>query len=61
MRGGGFIAMSWYKSRGRIEIMTRVDGDPISTPLTVAEAEAAIENIQIDRAIHGTPSSLAPI
>lgn len=52
-RGGGFIAMTWYKHRGQTEIMIRVDGrdgggySESGLPLTLQEAEAAIENVTI--------------
>ncbi len=49
--GGGFIAMSWYKHRGTIQVMTRVDswkdGRYESEPLTQAAAEDAIDNLII--------------
>jgi hypothetical protein len=52
-RGGGFIAMTWYKDRGQTEIMIRVDPrdggmpDEAGLPLTAHEAEAALENLQL--------------
>ena len=52
-RGGGFIAMSWYKGHGQTEIIIRVDPrdggalDEAGLPLTLREAEAAIENIRL--------------
>ncbi len=54
-RGGGFIAMTWYKHRGQTEMILRVDPrdggtvDKCGLPLTIAEAEAAIENIRLAR------------
>jgi hypothetical protein len=51
-RGGGFIAMSWYKNHGRTDIMIRVDprnGGLIGEaglPLILREAEAALENFR---------------
>lgn len=48
-RGGGFIAMTWYKHRGTTDVMVRVDGwqdgkGQTALPLTLAEAEAALAN-----------------
>lgn len=54
-RGGGFIAMSWYKHRGQTDMILRVDPrdggtwDKCGMPLTLAEAEAAIKNIEAAR------------
>ncbi len=52
-RGGGFIAMLWYKHHGGIESMVRVDGwdsekrQKAPNLLTLVEAEAALENLEI--------------
>jgi hypothetical protein len=52
-RGGGFIAMSWYKGHGQTEVMIRVDPrdggqlDEAGLPLTMREAEEAIENLRL--------------
>lgn len=56
-RGGGFIAMTWYKHRGQTEVMVRVDGwregdRHQAIPLTLAEAEAALANFA---ALHPHP------
>ena len=54
-RGGGFLAMTWYKNRGRTDLIIRVDPrdgglpDKAALPLTVREAEAAIENLTLAR------------
>lgn len=54
-RGGGFIAMSWYKSHGQVDAMIRVDPrdggmwDRAGLPLTRREAEAALENLKLAR------------
>jgi len=49
-RGGGFISGYWYKDRGQTEMLIRVDPrdggneKEAALRLTLAEAEAAIEN-----------------
>lgn len=52
-RGGGFIAMTWYKSRGGTDVMVRVDGweggKHCAVPLTREAAEAALVNILLNR------------
>ena len=52
-RGGGLIAGYWYKHRGCTEMLIRVDprnggqAADAGKRLTLAEAEAAIENLEI--------------
>ncbi len=52
-RGGGMIAMYWYKNRGQTEGIFRVDPrdgglfKDASLPLTLVEAEAAIINLTL--------------
>jgi hypothetical protein len=52
-RGGGMIAMIWYKHRGTVDICIRVDPrnggmyPDAARPLTLIEAEAAIENLKL--------------
>ena len=52
-RGGGFIAMYWYKHRGQTENIIRVDPrngamiDVAALPLTAVEAEIALVNLDI--------------
>jgi hypothetical protein len=50
-RGGGMIAMTWYKERGRVDVAVRVDGyrdsKPCATNLTREEAESAVQNLML--------------
>ena len=47
-RGGGFIAMTWYKHHGCTDIMIRVDGAYGGHgPLTAHEADEALENLRL--------------
>ena len=61
-RGGGFIAMTWYKHRGQTEVIVRVDGwnsetkTPEARPLTLAEAETIIVNLRQNNPENGTSS-----
>jgi len=54
-RGGGFIAGYWYKHRGQTEMLIRVDPrnggqEPdAAKPLTLEEAEAALECCRLAR------------
>lgn len=50
-RGGGLIAGYWYKGHGATDMLIRVDPrdggrDEIGKPLTLVEAEAALENLR---------------
>lgn len=59
-RGGGFIGMTWYKHRGRTDVIVRIDprngGMPkdAGLPLTLVEADQAIENLKLSGAIPET-------
>ena len=50
-RVGGFIGMTWYKHRGRTDVIVRIDPrdggmpDEAGLPLTLAEADQAVENL----------------
>jgi hypothetical protein len=54
-RGGGFVAMTWYKERGQVDMIARIDAwdseKKCNTvrPITLTEAEAAIENIRVNQ------------
>ena len=58
-RGGGVIVGTWYKERGQVQFLGRLDGWIDSgvgedrrrcTPLTLQEAEAALVNLSIAKA-----------
>jgi len=62
-RGGGMIVAYWYRHYCQTELLMRLDPlEPRSAgyPLTLAEAEAAIENIQLTQLFRElTPVALA--
>lgn len=61
-RGGGFIAATWYKSRGQTEVMVRVDAwnsenrMKCAMPLMAEEAEEALANLELARGASSEPS-----
>lgn len=66
-RGGGFISMTWYKRRGSIDCMVRVDSydsekhQTVPKLLTLLEAEAAIDNLFAAGLLELTPEEISAL